>query len=144
MNFFKPKAVWSEEYSIGIAVVDLQHRQLFKLLGKVHALVKLEPAQALKALPDLLNQLNEYAAYHFMTEESLIKKYLPADDDMVAHMAAHRVYWQRIVEFKERLARHDIEVVVALMEFLDTWWSDHILKSDRELGAKLRQQHGLS
>jgi len=140
MNLFEPKAVWLDEYSIGIAVLDVQHQQLFKLLDKVHALVHLEPVQALKAFPDILDRLNEYVAYHLMTEETLMKKHLPADEDMVAHMTAHRIYWQRIVEFKERLARHDIEVVAALVAFLDHWWSDHVLGRDRVLGERLREK----
>ncbi len=143
MSIQTPKSVWSDEYSIGIAGLDVQHQQLFKLLGKVHALAHLEPEQALKAFPEILDRLNEYAAYHLMTEETLMKKHLPSDGTMVAHMTEHRIYWQRIVEFKRRLAQQDVDVVSALITFLDHWWSDHILGTDRALGAQLREK-GLS
>lgn len=144
MNFFKPSFDWSEDYCIGIDALDTQHRQMFHLLNRMLVLDKTDDvAKSLKSLPGLLKELNEYAAYHLTFEESLMKQHLAPDADMVAHITEHRVYWQRIAEFEQRLAAGDPQSVHGLTVFLDYWWNQHIQHADRRLGARL-QQAGLS
>ncbi len=143
MNFFNPHTIWSDEYTVGVAALDQQHQHLFSLLGQIHALDTSDPAHALKSLPQMLDQLNEYAAFHLMFEESLMQKHLPPDAHTVAHITAHRQYWKEIAAFKQRLATGDapekLTLIHALRGFLDHWWRDHILKTDRQLGVKLNQ-----
>lgn len=144
MNFFKPNFDWSDDYRIGINELDTQHQQMFRLLNRMLVLDKTDDvAKSLKSLPGLLKELNEYAAYHLTYEESLMKQYLTPDADMVAHITEHRIYWQRIAEFEQRLAAGDAQVIHGLTVFLDHWWSQHVQNADRRLGVSL-QQCGLS
>lgn len=140
LNPFKPKFVWEERYSIGVPELDEQHQHLFALLYKMLDMDKMEPALALKRLPDILQQLNEYAAYHLLFEESLMKKHLEQDAYVVAHITEHRTYWQRLAEFEQRLASGDTHAVHGLVVFLDYWWTHHIQSTDRELGIRLNRR----
>ncbi len=139
MNPFKPKFVWEESYSIGVPALDEQHQRLFDLLQKMLDLDAMDPAHALKHLPDILKQLNEYAAYHLLFEETLMKQHLEQDAYVLAHLTEHRAYWQRIAEFEQRIADGDIHAVHGVTVFLDYWWTHHIQKADRELGIRLNR-----
>lgn len=132
---------WRDEYSINVAELDAQHRNLLDLLNKVnaHAAKPASPAHHAGPLMTLLEELNEYAYYHFTTEESLMRQHLANSEGTARHLAAHRSYWTIIADFKKRLEQKDSTVGAELLEYLNRWWVRHILETDRHMGVELNQ-----
>lgn len=131
---------WRDEYAIGIEDIDAQHRALLKNLTKLEKLVDKRSATVpRKALLDALQELNEYAAYHFLSEESLLTAHLPATAETVRHMAAHRSYWSVIAEFRGRFEMGEAGVAEELLAYLKRWWIGHILETDRKMGRELNR-----
>jgi len=134
--------VWRDEYSVGVAEIDRQHQRLLELLNKVNAL---DPAAATgvkrnREVMKMLEGLNEYAAYHFLSEEGLMREHIEANEDSVKHVVAHRSYWSIISTFKKRFEEGDEKVNEDLVEYLNRWWVNHILETDKQLGRELNRR----
>lgn len=134
--------VWREEYAIGVAELDQQHRYLLHLIQQLNQLehgwfAKLRHE---RRLHKLLEDFNEYAAFHFLTEEKLMQQHLSANAELAQHLASHRNYWQHIHDFKVRQEQEQIDVGAELLDFLTQWWLSHIQQTDFEFGQKLNQR----
>ena len=127
--------IWSDSYSVGIPEIDAQHKVLLGILNTlnhdVHGDLTEQNMQLL--LGEKLDKLNEYAAFHFMTEEKLLQEYLSMDSSTAGHISQHRQYWVSINHFK-KLARSDEMKILALLDFMNSWWIEHILKTDALMG----------
>jgi len=130
--------VWSEAYSVGVMEIDTQHKVLLDILNGLnrdsHDI--LSEQKTLNLLWDKLEELNKYAAFHFTTEEGLLQEHLSDDTATTIHISQHRQYWVSINHFK-KLARDDEMNIMALVEFMNSWWVEHILKTDSMMGKKL-------
>jgi len=87
----------------------------------------------------LLEELNEYAVYHFLSEEKMMREHLPADEEIARHIAAHRSYWKIMADFKKRHQQGDTNVGQELLEYVNRWWLNHILETDKKMGAELNR-----
>lgn len=136
---------WREDYSIGVPMLDEQHQCLLAILRRLEDFRRTGGSRLGRffrrdQLAALLDELDEYAAYHFLTEETLMRQHLPADESMAQHIAEHRHYWQKIRGFHQAHENAAPEVPAALFDFLCQWWLSHIHHIDRELGRKLIEQ----
>lgn len=135
--------IWRDEFSIGVADIDAQHRMLLDILNRVIRTGQGSGRQAKDALWEIFEDLNEYAAYHFLSEEKLMQQYLASEPDIAKHIASHRSYWVKVGGFKQRYrSRSDNRVLDDLLVFLSEWWVGHILGMDRAMGAALAK-HGV-
>ena len=125
-------AAWRPEYSIGIADVDDQHKHLLGLLGRVGVLAA--GVVDGRELAKVFGELQEYAAYHFSSEEHLVHAAMLPMAHAQQHLSAHRQYWRAVAQLEERLGAGDHSAAPALYKFLQHWWLDHICRVDRELG----------
>ena len=112
---------WSEEFSVGIPEIDAQHKVLLDILNALNRAGQDSRSvrRTRNLLWDKLEELNEYAAFHFMTEEKLMREHLPADASMARHVAEHRQYWVSISDFKQRASDHEAQTLPALTDFLN-------------------------
>lgn len=133
---------WRSEYSVGIDDVDDQHKHLLRLLGRVGQLA--DKGKDGRALAKLMGELQDYAAYHFSSEEHLMNSSSLPTAHIQRHLAAHSQYWRGVAEFQGRLNDGDDSVAPALNEFLQRWWVDHICEVDRELGRLMLAASGSS
>lgn len=141
MDYAKQIA-WSDLYATGITEVDAQHRALLYILNKLSRVALKEP-DGKNALWPIFEELNEYAAYHFLSEEKLMQTHLPADTLTAKHIAQHREYWVKISDFKHRYKDGDTQVTGDLVSFLNTWWIGHIQGTDKQMGIELNR-HGVN
>ncbi len=131
--------IWSDGFATGIEEVDKQHRTMLALVDEVRGLVADQRHQdQQERLAAVLDQLNEYASYHFLAEENLLRQHLPQHPGTAAHIQAHRAYWIAITGYQRQLRYGDPELCDALYSFLRQWWIGHILTIDQEMGAALR------
>ena len=69
MSFIK----WSEDYSVGIEKIDMQHKKLVSYINELHDAMK--DGQSNSVIGDILNKLVKYTKEHFSTEEEYMQKY---------------------------------------------------------------------
>lgn len=132
---------WREQFTIGVAQLDSHHQTLLGLLNEVRGIDR--NMHVSSATRDwsllLLQKFNDYAAYHFLAEEKLIREHLTEDADMLAHIAAHRSYWTSIDFFRQRYQIVGEPVWSELVHYLEQWWLQHMQVTDKELGRRLTE-----
>lgn len=124
MMIFMP---WQDEFSVGIALIDEQHRWLVDATNSLHQ--EMSSATLDRALVgDILNGLMEYTVNHFIVEEAWFERY--AYPERVAHKALHddltKVVMGILTDFERGM-----EVQEAVLALLKNWLTTHILHEDK-------------
>ncbi|WP_153111417.1 bacteriohemerythrin [Propionivibrio limicola] len=117
---------WRDDYSLGLAEIDEQHKTLLDLINKVWQAIidRSEPDTVIA----LLGELEKYTVAHFAAEETFMRATdYPAFE---AHKEAHQTFVQRIADEKMR-ALEEGTLSIDLLHFLKDWLVGHILVADR-------------
>jgi len=114
-----------DELDIGIAEIDLQHRQLKYLLERLRSSADKRYGYAAKAI---LEELAIETRIHFAVEESLMR--LLAFPGTDAHLVQHRLLTEQLEKFRQRA--QDFDIADGLSGFIQTWLIDHVNNFDRK------------
>ncbi|MCX7143536.1 MAG: bacteriohemerythrin [Proteobacteria bacterium] len=132
---------WRADFATGVGIMDDQHRVLVKMLNE--ASTQLSDTSPLTEYESVVKGLLGYAGYHFQTEEKLMAEYgyeknkaVPAAE----HIKAHRGFAEKVVMTQDQLKAGKRIPKDDLVSFLTDWLTDHILHTDKELGAYLRDK----
>lgn len=125
MNRKHPLIIWSDRYSVGVALLDQHHRHLAQLINR---LAECAAERALsESVGDVLDALVRYAEYHFRHEEALMEAAgYPA---LAEHRGEHLAFCEMISETCYT-AMHGIIGIDELLDYLTRWWQEHILLED--------------
>lgn len=121
---------WRDEFDTGIELIDLQHRQLVALLNSLAQ--HFVRGASHTDLLTLLDQLTDYADYHFSSEESIWQEHLASEPEFSSHCQSHAEFFHQIKTLQS--AEGDAgKLLEQLLEFLTRWLVFHILDSDKRL-----------
>jgi hemerythrin len=124
---------WNDSFSIDINVIDQHHRKLIDLLNKSYILIMQEAGQ--DELSHLLDELIEYAQYHFAAEEEMMRQhqYLYLDQHVIWHFS----FINRVLSFRKEMDDSKGGLSIEIFDFIRNWLLDHILKIDAEMGRTI-------
>ena len=123
---------WDDNFNTGIQIIDEQHRRLAKLLNHLASHIAFTPDN--NFISQILNELTDYAVYHFQTEEEIWATYLPHDGLEIEHKAGHQRFIDTVLQLKaEQHQRPLAEIAEEVLGFLARWLAAHILETDREM-----------
>ena len=125
---------WSEDCSVGIPELDVQHRQLIELLAELRRCAHL--ADGAKLAPAALQGVVDYAERHLQREELVLR--VRGYPGYLDHKAEHDLYRQRVASLRVPAGRRDLTIRIA--NFLTEWWRSHILTSDQQYARYFRCQ----
>ncbi|MBI1986387.1 MAG: hemerythrin family protein, partial [Rhodospirillales bacterium] len=77
---------WSDDYKVGIAAIDNDHKTLFGLVNRLHDRIKAGDGE--DAVGDALDGLVDYIETHFAREERYMEEC--GYPGLVAHIRKHR------------------------------------------------------
>ena len=128
---------WKERYGIRYKEIDEQHQGLLRLFQflRNHIGQRNDPG----VIAGLFRQLCEYAGSHFATEE----RYLLASGypGYAQHLAEHVWFIQQLLELDSDYNPEDPILVQKTLALIKDWFLNHILESDQEYAAWLRDFH---
>ncbi|MDT8902377.1 bacteriohemerythrin [Anaeroselena agilis] len=122
---------WSEEYRLGLADIDEQHKNLFAIANKAYDLLKNElRTDKYDQIMEILDELRDYTVTHFSQEEEYMASI--GYPKLLSHKVQHS-------DFIEKISNVDLNSVDAnqekylfdLLDFFADWLVNHILKTDR-------------
>jgi hemerythrin len=126
---------WTEAYSVGIAQFDGQHKQLFQLIGDLHDAMK--SGQAKDKMAQILKSLVGYTEMHFrQEEEALIRAHYSA---FTLHKMEHDKFRAKVADFQKDFQAGVAAISIDAMDFLSGWLVNHIMKTDQQYAAVLKQ-----
>ena len=126
----------SSEYLTGIAVLDEQHKQLFRLTDQAQTLLKDQNMlYKFDELKDILKGIREYTLSHFAEEETYMKS--AAYPKLEEHLALHRQFMEDLTHIDEEAARVSLgtqdSILAELMNYLTEWLQRHIMLIDKAM-----------
>ena len=131
-----PIVSWSDEFSVNVKEIDLQHQQMLDIVNKLHAAV--EACEEKENLNKLLIDLFEHTKLHFSTEDALMKKYEYPGYEM--HLHEHNVLLQHLDNLISSVSNGRDPTFRSDYDVSSDWVLIHILKSDKSLGTFLNTQ----
>ena len=124
-----PFLVWSDKYLTGISKIDSDHENLFLIVNVLYDTV--HNGQENTKVSPLLAALGEYVKKHFTAEELIMRS--ANYPGLSEHMEKHRALNRRVRRYIELADDNPEEINInELLEFLKSWLTNHVLKSDMD------------
>ncbi len=128
---------WKDEYSVGIEMIDDDHRRLLNLINQFQTAVFYQTGA--KFEDEAFDALIDYTRTHFEREEQLMSEH--GYPDLQAHQQEH----QKMIELVEsRMAEHreqgHHEALVEMVDFLRDWLINHINGTDQAYSGFLHDK----
>ncbi len=117
---------WSSEYSIGLTIIDQQHKKWFEIINRFYDAFKEGKAEA--ELLKVTSELLDYTDYHFSFEEKYMQDF--KYNDYEAHQKGHKVLIDTITQFQEKFKEGEVGIPYKLMNLLRKWVRIHVLEED--------------
>jgi hemerythrin-like metal-binding protein len=124
--------VWTDAFSVGVEELNYQHMQLIGMINRLtdlSALKKSDQAAINAAFNNVLNDMVQYAAIHFDTEERYLKTIGYFDFDK--HVEEHTEFTGKTAELKQKATAGELDIS-GTTQYLQKWLSGHILVSDMD------------
>jgi hemerythrin-like metal-binding protein len=123
-----PLIEWNDTYSIGIEIIDEQHKKFFSIINTLFDAMKEGKGDEL--VQPVLKELQDYVLYHFQSEETWMKMCnYPYIDK---HKLEHHEAVKKVNKFVMEHERGNQVVIIEMLKFLSAWLQDHILETDRK------------
>lgn len=122
---------WKDEYSIGIQVVDEQHKHLFEIGNSAFKLLNNGSyLDKYSEIDHIIEDLFQYTKYHFKYEEEYMLEH--NDSNYYNQKIEHEAFIKRIDSFKlDGIDQSKDKYIMKLIVFIFDWILDHILKKDK-------------
>lgn len=127
---------WNKNFETGVALVDEQHKRLVDLLNRlafkiVHDSGDLE-------LNQVIDELSDYAGYHFQSEEAVWEPCFHQDKWLITHKDAHNAFVMTVTEVRKKLESGTCDgLFEEVLRFLIQWLAQHILDNDMRMAKVL-------
>jgi len=127
---------WKEEYSVGIADLDDDHKKLISLLNQFNTAY--DYAMSENYEKQCLEELVSYTKYHFEKEEKLLSE--NGYEDFEAHKAEHEKMIAQVVKFVELYNEQGHDALDEVVTFLSDWLVNHINGTDKAYSKHLNEK----
>ena len=117
---------WKPEYTLGIPVVDEQHRAIVATINSLHFAIQHEQGENM--LQSVINMVTEYTRVHFAIEENFFS--ICDFPGLEAHHEMHNAFKRSLSEIGERCLKE--KNPLEFLAFLKKWFIDHICNKDRQ------------
>jgi len=129
---------WGESLSVGVGLIDEQHRKWIERLHEVESAIK--SRRGMQQVVSTLDFLSEYTVFHFSTEEKYMLQtgYPELENHRAKHEELKKTLGNLIEDFKEDGITEKISEAVGT--FLGNWLKDHIRGVDQVFAAFLKEK----
>ena len=133
-NTFLPflnNTIFLKNLTLGIKLLDAQHRSLFVFIDKFISKV-IENATK-DDVEKVIQYLEKYADKHFHDEETIMKN--SGYSEAESHIAEHKKFKNTIAHIKSQINGNNSELIEQIFKGLNEWLIKHILGSDKSFAA---------
>ncbi len=119
---------WDNKYSVGISIIDEEHKELIDIINKVVAIKEnnCNPEEVREVLYEMI----KYALKHFATEETYMKKFNFPEFQL--HRNEHLDFTDQTFANLNKVIMGDYQVAKEILEYLKQWLVNHIHGTDRK------------
>lgn len=129
---------WTEELSVNVKEIDLEHKKLVNMLNTLHSALVDRKGQAVQK--SIVLEMVDYASFHFATEEKYMLRFnFPGYQE---HKEEHEQFTEKALNLKARIEKFGSVLTLEILNFLRDWLKKHILGTDKKY-SKFFNEHGL-
>lgn len=132
------KLEWDEKYSVGVKLIDDQHKTMFNTINELIDSIHTTPTK--EKMEGIINQLVQYKKFHFATEERYFKEFNYEKTE--EHIEKHHNFNETLSKLQEKNSGDILTFAFELVDFLEDWLIGHLMTADQEY-KKCFQEHGL-
>ena len=127
---------FSDEYLIGVDMIDMEHRRLFEILGELNELNAAEfMHDKFDAILDVVEELKDYTVKHFEDEERYMKEI--GYEGLAMQQKVHQSFVDKIEAINlEALDENQQGYINEMIDFLANWLINHIMRMDQKIPAE--------
>ena len=118
---------WSDDLSVGVPAMDAHHKKLVDLINRLHSAMR--SGNGSRAVGPVLDELANYAQYHFASEEKLMKHHRCAG--LAEQQDAHAKLVATVTELRQALAKGEKGLGIEVLTMLKDWLVNHIQRKDK-------------
>ncbi len=122
------KINWSQTLSIGNADIDTDHKEILDIYNGLIDMI--DRGSNREDCAKFLNEMTNYALYHFRKEENYMKNF--SYPKLSQHRHFHMEYIYEVSMFNVVFTRTDHFKPENMVVFIKNWWTEHIQKADRD------------
>ncbi|MFW9850707.1 MAG: bacteriohemerythrin [Candidatus Thorarchaeota archaeon] len=132
------KIEWDESLSVGISLIDEQHKELLDRLNGITDAV--ENHQGIDKILSTLSFLYEYTDVHFSTEEKYMREFDYPGKKL--HMGQHVEFFDMLEKMRKDFEEEGATRALgeSISTFLGNWLVTHIKGIDCKFGEFLQEQ----
>jgi hemerythrin len=121
---------WNERYSVGIKLIDDQHKELLRLINNFYLGCMQDRKNAEISFKLTIHGLINYIECHFAAEEQFLEriKY----PDIAAHRRQHKEYIRVLRERRENFERGNVGSLKNFARYIRDWIVTHITLIDKK------------
>ncbi len=120
---------WSDKFSIGVEIIDEQHKKLFQLINELNSNITGNSSKQI--LSSSLDALISYTEYHFREEEDYM--FNVSYPRFEQHKAVHDNLKEQVINFKRKIQEGEDDPK-QFLDFLYDWLTKHIMEQDKKIG----------
>jgi hemerythrin len=129
------KFVWTEQFNLGIEVIDEQHRKIMEYVNQLQdSRARGKPR---KEIGKLIDQLVEYIIFHFGFEENLQEKV--GYPYLNPHQKTHALIARQISDYKARFDKGE-DFPANVDGMLSSWLFDHVKHDDADFVGSVKEK----
>lgn len=124
---------FTDDYLVGIDLIDREHKELFHIVDKANRLVKsYDASSSYDKILEILNELKAYTIEHFSDEEEYMESI--HYEGIHAQKRAHEAFIDKLenIDLNE-IENNPQEYLQKLLEFLLGWLINHIMNTDKKI-----------
>jgi hemerythrin-like metal-binding protein len=126
---------WTQEHSVSVLRFDTDHKKLFALINELND--AMSEGRGRFVVVRVLQELGEYARWHFAGEESAMRRAGYAG--LEEHIAEHRQFTSKVEGFYAEFGESRTGIPIDVLYFLRDWLLKHILSTDRQYSESLNR-----
>lgn len=118
---------WSDEYSVGIPRMDMQHQRWFDLINMLHQ--AMAQGEADTKVGAILEEVRAYTRTHFSEEEALMEQY--AFPGFTGHKRVHDAFIKQLDDMVRMGGNSRVLLSMEAMRTMKDWLVRHIQQMDQ-------------
>ncbi|MBT3361899.1 MAG: hemerythrin family protein [Rhodospirillales bacterium] len=126
--------IWGPDFQTGIAEIDADHRELFKIYNNLVGLMEMGGGE--EFIGETLAELIDYTRIHFSREEELLATRGCPEDAMEKHRFEHQVLLDEISLLLDTdVTKRSNRLSNETLKFLGEWLIQHTQGTDKQCAA---------
>ncbi len=128
--------VWKNEYSIGVELIDAQHKHLFEIGSSAYELLKSDLSiNKYDKILQIIEDLRQYTKFHFLTEEEYMLKI--GYPNFLDQKMEHDAFLKKIdFVILNNIDKNQEKYLEDILSFIFDWILNHILQKDKLISQK--------